>query len=221
MLIQSNGAVTTRKSEAMGKKPQTDSRKGQKEDSPDQGIGASVIIGSNRERTVLGDMLARSGGEAMAEHWGEETPSSTDERIGGEERAAISRLLSSESWTRRLEEARAERHRILASRTRQTSAPVFRPGGERSARINLLPPLEPPMPAERSRGDASGVVVYFDPPHATSRLAEARAAAALMQDMPGGADPVEEAGAPQRVEVIFGGGLLIGVAIGLGLALIL
>jgi hypothetical protein len=166
-------------------------------------------------------MLARSGGEAMAEHRGEETPSSTDERFGGDERAAISRLLSSESWTRRLEEARAERHRLLASRNRQTSAPVFRPGGERSARINLLPPLEPPMPLERSRGDASGVVVYFDPPHATSRLAEARAAAALMQDRPGGIEVVEAAGAPQRGGLIFGGGLLIGLVVGLGLALIL
>lgn len=89
--------------------------------------------------------------------------------------AAIIRLLNSETWTRRLEEARQSRKKILAQKQRPVSAPVFRPAAaQRVSRQDRLPPLEPAVPVvarmEEPRAER-GVVVQFQPPGAVFRPA--------------------------------------------------
>lgn len=113
----------------------------------------------------------------MQDMQGDQTPVEIGAQDAAEpaesDHAAIIRLLNSETWTRRLEEARQSRKKILAQKQRPVSAPVFRPAAaQRVSRQDRLPPLEPAVPAaarvDEPRAER-GVVVQFQPPGAVFR----------------------------------------------------
>ncbi len=153
----------------------------------------------------------------MQDMHGDQTPVETGEQaaseLGESDHAAIIRLLNSETWTRRLEEARQSRKKILAQKQRPVSAPVFRPAAaQRVSRQDRLPPLEPAMPIVARPADPPaerGVVVQFQPPGAVFRPAPEPAEAegvALME-------PVRDIGRFGQIAVAFVAGIGLGLVL--------
>ncbi|MCF1708419.1 hypothetical protein L0V05_06265 [Tabrizicola sp. J26] len=153
----------------------------------------------------------------MRDMQGDQTPVEAGHQAVSEpvesDHAAIIRLLNSETWTRRLEEARQSRKKILAQKQRPVSAPVFRPAAaQRVSRQDRLPPLEPAVPVVTRPAEPSperGVVVQFQPP------------GAVFRQMPDQTEPTDLTSEEAGRDMLRLGQIAVAFVAGIGLGLVL